>query len=168
MLIFLIGMMGSGKTTLGKQLAQELNYSFIDLDTYIEQQEHTSISEIFEKQGQDNFRKLERNALEVIAHEQTNAIIATGGGAPCFYNNIDFMNQHGTTVFLNVPIPEILKRLLSTDLTLRPLLSKKTEDEIFYFLNKTLNERMQFYSRAKYIVKSKHITVDQLKITLNN
>ncbi len=168
MLVFLIGMMGSGKTTLGKQLASELNYSFIDLDAYIEQQEHTSIAGIFEKHGQDKFRELERNALEAIAHEQSNAIIATGGGTPCFNNNIDFMNKHGISVFLHVPIQEILKRLLATDLTLRPLLSDKSADEIFCFLNKTLNERMQFYSCAKYIIKSECITVTQLKTTLNN
>jgi shikimate kinase len=168
MLIFLIGMMGSGKTTLGKQLASELSYPFIDLDEYIEQQEHSSVAGIFEKHGQDKFRELEHKALEAIVHKLNSAIIATGGGTPCFHNNIDFMNQHGTTVFLHVPIHEISKRLLATDLTIRPLLSEKSADEIFYFLNKTLNERMQFYSRAKHTVKSESIAVNELRVILNN
>jgi shikimate kinase len=168
MLIFLIGMMGSGKTTLGKQLAQQLGYAFIDLDAFIEQQENTTITIIFETQGQDKFRQLERKALETLVQANSKAVIATGGGAPCFFDNIDFMNRAGETVFLDVPIKQLAERLQATDLTLRPLLTGKPEQEIISYLSATLTHRKQFYERAKYKVQGGHITAQHLMQILNN
>lgn len=167
MLVFLIGMMGSGKTTLGQELAQQLSYTFIDLDAYIEQTEQASIASIFEEKGPEAFRVLERAALEAVVGSYTDAVIATGGGAPCFFDNMAYMDLHGDTVFLDVPAQEITKRLLATDLSKRPLLANKSESEIISFLSKTLAERMQFYERAKYRIYGEVISALQLKDVLN-
>lgn len=167
MLIFLIGMMGSGKTTLGRRLAQELGYTFIDLDAFIEQREKRSIASVFAEHGENAFREMERAALEAVVQEYKSAVIATGGGAPCFLDNISYMNQHGDTLFLSVPPEELSRRLLSADLSTRPLLAGKTADEIISFITKTLAHRVWFYQQAKYKVEGSDITVAQLRQRLN-
>ncbi|MEJ8801255.1 shikimate kinase [Pontibacter sp. H249] len=167
MLIFLLGMMGSGKTTLGRQLAQQLSYTFVDLDEYIEQREQKSIAAIFEELGEETFRKKERAALEALVQKFPSAVVATGGGAPCFFDNIKYMNRHGLTVFLAVPVSEISHRLLATNLSLRPLLANKSEAEINLFLAKTLANRNQFYEQAKYKLEGSAITVAQIIELLN-
>ena len=161
-------MMGSGKTTLGRQLAQQLGYTFVDLDAYIEQREQKSIAAIFEALGEEGFRKKERAALEAVVQEYTSAVVATGGGAPCFFDNINYMNQHGTTIFLAVPATEISQRLLATNLSLRPLLADKSEAEINSFLGKTLAHRIQFYEQAKHKLEGHAITVEQITELLNH
>ncbi|GAB3194144.1 shikimate kinase [Pontibacter aydingkolensis] len=168
MLIFLLGMMGSGKSTLGKQLAQQLGYTFVDLDDYIEQREQRTIAAIFEEQGETHFRELERAALQAVVQEYRQAVIATGGGTPCFFDNINYMNQHGETIFLAVPTREIARRLISTNLKIRPLLASKSSEEINLFLAKTLAHRIQFYEQAKYKMESSAISVDQLAQLLNH
>lgn len=168
MLIFLLGMMGSGKTTLGRQLAQQLGYTFVDLDEYIEQREQQTIAAIFGEQGEEAFRQKERAALEALVQEYTQAVVATGGGAPCFFDNISYMNQHGATIFLAVPTTEISRRLLATNLNLRPLLANKSEAEINLFLAKTLAYRNQFYEQAKYKLEGNAITVAHLAELLNH
>ncbi|HEY4650018.1 MAG TPA: shikimate kinase [Pontibacter sp.] len=152
MLIFLLGMMGSGKTTLGKELAQELGYTFLDLDAVVEQKAGRSIAELFATEGPQRFRELERDALQTIAASYTQAVVATGGGAPCFFDNMALMNAAGTTIFLDVPPEELAERLSQSDLTVRPLLAGKTQSELIPFVGKTLAERRQFYEQAKYIV----------------
>lgn len=99
--IFLTGYMGAGKTTLGKAFARKLNIPFIDLDWYIEERFHKTVGELFTERGEAGFRELERNMLHEVA-EFENVVISTGGGAPCFYDNMEFMNRTGKTVFLNV------------------------------------------------------------------
>lgn len=168
MRIFLIGMMGSGKTTLGRQLAAELHYPFVDLDAYLEQREGRNIAQLFEQEGQERFRELERGALEAVVQEYGQAVISTGGGAPCFFDNIGFMNRHGKTFFLDVPVEEISKRLLATDLQVRPLLAGKTEEEVKAFLLNTLSRRRQFYERAGTTVQGGDISVKLLQQLLNN
>lgn len=168
MLIFLIGMMGSGKTTLGRQLAEELGYTFLDLDACIEQQAGQSVTDIFAQQGQERFRELERQALEEVAAKYSAAVVATGGGTPCFFDNMAYMNRHGETVFLNTPISEITTRLLATNLATRPLLSGKSEAEIKAFLTQTFAQRQRFYSQAKHKTQSISITAAHLKQMLNH
>ena len=97
--IFLIGFMGSGKTTLGKALAQKLGVDFIDLDLYIETRYHKTVREIFAESGEERFRQIEKSLLHEVADFE-NVIIAAGGGTPCFFDNIDYMNGHGTCVYL--------------------------------------------------------------------
>lgn len=162
MLIFLLGMMGSGKTTLGKELAEKLNYSFVDLDAFIEEKEGKTIAEIFAQQGQQGFRKLEHQALQTIVTNYKQAVVATGGGAPCFFNNIQLMNQAGETIFLDVPIKMLAQRLSQSDLSTRPLLAGKTQSELISFLGKTLADRRQFYVQAKHLVAMPPYTINAL------
>lgn len=167
MLVFLIGMMGSGKTTLGSQLAERLNYAFVDLDEYLEKRVGRSIAQIFEQEGQERFRELEREALEAVVQEYEHAVISTGGGAPCFFDNIEFINRHGKSCFLDVPVEEIARRLLASDLRVRPLLAGKTEEEVKAFLAKTLSLRKQFYEQASIKLQGPAIAVKQLQHLLN-
>lgn len=167
MRIFLIGMMGSGKTTLGRQLAERLGYTFVDLDEYLVQQQGQSIANIFERQGQEHFRRLERQALEEVVQKYANAVISTGGGAPCFFNNIGFINQNGTSIYLNVPIKQLTQRLLTQGLHERPLLVGKSPAELNSFLTETLSHRKQFYERATYTVAGANATTESLLRLLN-
>lgn len=149
MKIYLIGLPGSGKTTLGKRVASELNVAFIDLDHEVEKVEGISVQEIFKSKGQDYFREAESRALKKLADSNFHFVLATGGGAPCFFNNMETMNQSGTTIFLDVPLEEILSRLSKTDLTIRPLFSGLDADEVKSKLLNLHLERLSFYSQAK-------------------
>lgn len=167
MLIFLIGMMGSGKTTLGRQLAQEPGYVFVDLDEYIVAQQGKSIAELFAQQGEAHFRELERKAVEELVWNQTRAVIATGGGTPCFFDTMDFINRHGRSVYLEVPVAVLAERLLAYGQAQRPLLAGKSEAELISFLTQTLDHRRQFYGRASHVLPAGEQTVQSLKKLLN-
>ena len=147
--IFLTGYMGAGKTTLGKAFARELNIPFIDLDWYIEERFHKTVGELFIERGETGFRELERNMLHEVA-EFENVVISTGGGAPCFYDNMDFMNRNGKTVFLNVH-PDVLFRRLRVAKQQRPILQGKQDDELKEFIIRALEKRTPFYSQAQYV-----------------
>lgn len=146
--IFLTGYMGAGKTTLGKAFARELNVSFIDLDWYIEERFHKSISELFNSRGEASFRELERNMLYEVA-EFDDVIISTGGGTPCFFENMSYMNSKGKTVFLDVH-PDVLFRRLSVAKQQRPILQNKTDEELHSFIVDGLSKRASFYSQAHF------------------
>ncbi|MEG1686065.1 MAG: shikimate kinase [Bacteroides sp.] len=150
--IFLIGYMGSGKTTLGKVLAKELKLSFVDLDWYIEERLHRSVQTLFAERGEESFRLLEQQMLREAA-EFENVVISTGGGAPCFFDNMQFMNEMGTTIFLNVSI-EVLFRRLKVAKYSRPLLKEKTDDELKAFISTALSQRLRYYSQAKYTMNA--------------
>ena len=123
---FLIGYMGSGKTTLGKILATHLNLAFIDLDTYIEQRYFKTITQLFEEKGEDEFRIIEQAALQEVSDFE-NIIISTGGGAPCFFNNMQLMNEKGITIFLNVTAEKLVENLKNAK-SVRPLLKDRSEE----------------------------------------
>ena len=146
--IFLTGYMGAGKTTLGKAFARELNVSFIDLDWYIEERFHKSIRELFIERGEASFRELERNMLHEVA-EFEDVIISTGGGTPCFFDNMELMNKHGYTVFLDVH-PDVLFNRLRVGTQQRPILRGKTDEELRIFIVEALEKRSPFYSQAHY------------------
>lgn len=146
--IFLTGYMGAGKTTLGKAFARKMNIPFIDLDWYIEERFHKSIRELFVERGEASFRELERNMLHEVA-EFENVIISTGGGTPCFFDNMDYMNGHGQTVFLDVH-PDILFKRLRVATQQRPILQGKTDEELRAFIVEALEKRAPFYSLASY------------------
>ena len=146
--IIIIGYMGAGKTTVGKCLAKELNMHFYDLDWYIESRMRKTVKQIFDEYGEDGFRKIEHNMLHEVA-EFENVIISCGGGTPCFFDNIEYMNQQGETVFLKAS-PEVLYGHLKMGKTVRPLLLNKTPEEVKIFINEQLEKRNPYYSQAKY------------------
>jgi len=150
--IFLIGYMGSGKTTLGKSLALELGLSFVDLDWYIEQSLYKTVGDIFKERGEEGFRLLEKQMLHEVA-EFENVVISTGGGTPCFFDNMQYMNSMGITVFLNVS-HEVLFRRLKVARQSRPLLHNKTDEELLEFIKGGVEGRMCHYSQAKYTLNA--------------
>lgn len=146
--IFLTGYMGAGKTTLGKAFARELDVPFIDLDWYIEERYHKSIRELFTERGEAAFRELERNMLHEVA-EFEDVVISTGGGTPCFFDNMEYMNAQGQTVFLDVH-PDILFRRLRVATQQRPILQGKTDEELHAFIREALEKRAPHYNKAAY------------------
>ena len=148
--IILIGYMGAGKTTVGKALAKELHMPFYDLDWYIESRMHKTVKAIFDEHGEAGFRKIEHNMLHEVA-EFEDIIISCGGGTPCFFDNIDYMNRQGETVYLKAT-PEVLYGHLKMGKTIRPLLLNKTADEVQVFIREQLAQREPYYSKAKHVL----------------
>lgn len=146
--VFLIGYMSSGKTTLGKAYSAATGLQFVDLDWYIEERMHKSISDLFAERGEDGFRLLEQKMLHE-AGEFENVLIACGGGTPCFFDNMDYMNHTGETVFLDV-CPEVLFRRLKIAKAKRPLLANKTDEELMQVITSALEKRLPYYSKAKW------------------
>ena len=167
--IFLTGYMGAGKTTLGKAFARQLGLTFIDLDWYIEERFHQSIPNLFRERGEDGFRQLERNMLHE-AGEFEDVVISTGGGTPCFFDNMDYLNRQGATVYLKAS-PDVLYKHLSMGRTVRPLLLNKTPEEVRQYITRQLAEREPYYTKAHYTIdvsvmddfKKIHFTTQQLK-----
>jgi len=149
--IFLIGYMGSGKTTVGQLLADELGFTFIDMDAHIEGKLFKSVSQIFADLGEQQFRQLERQSLHEIA-EIENVVIATGGGAPCFYDNMEYMNRQGITIYLKLSPVELAERLDSFRTNKRPLLADRKGEELQQFIAEGLATREPYYSQAAYSV----------------
>jgi shikimate kinase len=146
MKIFLIGMPGSGKSTLGKQLADKLTLQFVDLDDEIQKEAGKSIQEIFSQQGEDSFRQLESSLLNRWASSSKSFVMATGGGAPVFFDGISAINKTGLSIFLEVSIEEILQRLAT--LNDRPLLDSANDDEKRMKLSALLQKRLPIYQTA--------------------
>lgn len=146
--IFLTGYMGAGKTTLGKAFARELNVTFIDLDWYIEERFHKTVRELFAERGEAAFREIERTMLHEVS-EFEDVVIATGGGAPCFFDNMEYMNEHGQTVYLEVH-PDILFNRLQAAARQRPVLQGKTGEDLRVFIVENLEKRTPFYTQARY------------------
>jgi len=160
MRIYLIGYMGSGKSTLGKKLAKHAGLQFIDMDHYIEKRNCKTVPQLFEEYGEEGFRKRERKALEELS-EFTDVVIATGGGAPCFFDNIDLMNRTGKTIYLNVH-PKILAGRLLKSKTERPLIKGKSKEELMSFIDETLKKRNAFYVQAQYQVDRPNVNLDEV------
>lgn len=158
--IYLIGYMGSGKSTAGKELAAKLEHEFIDLDKFIERACSKTIPQIFSEQGEAEFRKIENNALKKIMDKE-NAVVACGGGTPCYYNNIELMNNTGITVYLKMSVDALMNRLSNAKED-RPLLKNKSPEEMRKFINRQLESREDFYHKAQYIVKGKSLNVNEL------
>ena len=146
--IILIGYMGAGKTTIGKALAKELNVPFYDLDWYITSRMRKTVAQIFEERGEEGFREIEKNMLHEVA-EFEDVIISCGGGTPCFFDNIDYMNQQAPVVYLKVE-PETLYMHLKMCKNDRPLLRGKSQEELITFIREQLKVREPFYTKARY------------------
>ncbi len=151
--------MGAGKTTLGKAIARESGLQFIDLDWYIEERFHKRISEIFAERGEDGFREIERRMLHEVA-EFEDVVISCGGGTPCFFDNMEYMNQQGETVYLKAE-PEVLRAHLNMGKSVRPLIQGKSQEELIEFIRESLVKREPFYSLAKHTVDIKVITLNE-------
>lgn len=165
MRIYLIGYMGSGKSHLGWKLSNHLGVQFVDMDHYIEERNCKTIPQIFAEEGEAEFRKKERKALNELS-EFTDIVIATGGGAPCFFDNIDLMNESGKTIYLNID-PKILADRLMKSKTERPLIKGKSRDELVAFIDETLKKRDAFYKQAKFQITEPDFDLDELKALIS-
>lgn len=171
--IFLLGYMGAGKTTLGKAFARALGLTFVDLDWYIEERYHKTVRQIFAERGEDGFRDLEKRMLHEVGDFE-NVVISVGGGTPCFFDNMDYMNQAGETVFLDVDVKVLFRRLKAAKQQ-RPLLADKNDEELTAFIVKALQKRLPFYTRAKHVFNGEQLedrnqikqSVERLKELLN-
>lgn len=153
--IFLIGYMGAGKTTLGKAFARAMGLTFVDLDWYIEERFHKSIRQLFAERGEEGFRELEKRMLHE-AGDFEDVVISVGGGTPCFFDNMEYMNEAGETVFLDVNL-QVLFRRLKVAKQQRPLLDGKTDEELKAFIQEALQKRLPFYTKAKHIFNGERL-----------
>ncbi len=156
--IYLIGYMGAGKTTVGKELAKRIGLSFIDLDNYIEARYHRTVGQLFQEKGEEGFRNIEGRMLREVATFE-DVLISTGGGAPCFTENMLFMNQTGTTVYLKVSVEELAKRLEVCKQT-RPILKGFSGEELRNFIDESLQKRESYYNQASLIFNAEVMLTD--------
>ncbi|MFV0392624.1 MAG: shikimate kinase [Paludibacteraceae bacterium] len=152
MRVFLIGYMGSGKTTIGKVVAKRLGLGFVDMDAHIENREHKSVAQIFCELGEAKFRELERKCLHEVS-EYDEVVISTGGGSPCYFDNMEVMNRQGISIYLNLSSEQLAKRLRTTNLLKRPILAQYKGKDLEKFISDTLEKREIFYGKA-------HLNVD--------
>lgn len=164
--VFLVGYMGVGKTTIGKLLSVELGVEFIDLDKYIEKRYRKSIKNIFDEKGEDGFRLIEREMLHEAGTFQ-NVLISTGGGAPCFFDNMDFMNQQGITVYIKASVEQLVSRLLASK-NERPLIKSKSPDELKEFITQHLAQRQCYYSESQLVYENKELVLIHVDETVRN
>ena len=164
--IFLIGYMGSGKTTVGRILARQYGIEHIDLDWRIEQRFHTKISDMFAEIGEDGFRRRERNMLQEIMGME-DVVVSLGGGTPCFFDNVEQMNSAGYTIYLQCNIDVLVERIMRSQAK-RPIVANKTKDELEVFVAEHLAEREKFYLKAQYVWNAVEMDLDKLKIALTD
>lgn len=157
--IFLVGYMGSGKTTIGRRLAEKMNMHFVDLDLFIENRYRKNVRDIFTEKGEASFREIENNALKEVACFE-NVLVSTGGGTPCFFNNMEFMNSVGTTIYLKVSEEELANRLNLAKQN-RPLIQNKTKEELMVYIHDSLIQRESFYNQSSITIGSCHLDTVQ-------
>lgn len=148
--IYLIGFMGSGKTTYGKRIARMMDYEFLDLDHWIEEKEKLSVSEIFSRHGENYFRKCETEAI-IRTKELEKYVISTGGGAPCYNKNMDLLKKLGLTVYLKLSPKALMSRLIVSHRE-RPLMAGKSEEEMLHTIESMLEDREPIYNQAEMII----------------
>jgi shikimate kinase len=160
MIIFLVGFMGSGKSTVGQRLARRLGYSFIDMDARLEGEYGMTINEIFEKLGEKAFREMESNLLKELVLLQ-DIVISTGGGLPCTGNNMDLINQKGVSIYLKMEPAALLSRL-SRGKKRRPLIRNLSRQELETFIHEKLREREPVYLKAHHTINGLDVKMDKL------
>ncbi len=166
MKIFLIGFMGSGKTYWGSRWAKQYDLPFFDLDKLVEQRENKTIEAIFEKEGEAYFRKLETDCLRTLPGNGS-FIMSCGGGAPCFNNNMQWMNAHGTTVYLSAA-PEVLCKRLMDEKDKRPLLKDIHPPQLLSFIEQKLKEREPVYRQANFILPAEQLNNNSLSALITH
>ena len=179
MIVFLIGFMGSGKSFYAKGLSDFLQIPFVDLDQFIEEGQGLSISEIFEKSGEPSFRAIENVAIKQVYVDLLSrntemqhgsnilGIISCGGGTPCFNENMEWMNAHGMTIWINPPEDIILERLIREKKT-RPLVATLSEDALREFIHRMLLGRKPYYEKAQIVISNPHISLDDFVKTIDH
>ncbi len=161
MKIFLIGFMGSGKTHWGKQLSKKLQIPFFDLDEQVVANEGMTINEIFEYKGEEYFRLLEKDTLHIITESHESFVMATGGGTPCYFKNLDYMNKSGTTVWMNTPIDLLFERLIREKKE-RPLLKDLDDDQVMAFIKKKYSDRKIYYEQANVKIDEDNKSLEKI------
>lgn len=159
--IFLTGYMGVGKTTIGNNLAKKLNFPFIDIDLLIEEYYKKKIANIFIEKGEKEFRKIEQKTLKKIIQWEKNLVVATGGGTPCFFQNMALMNISGITIYLKIAIELLIERLIKIKYG-RPLIRNKNIEEIKCFVNDNFVKRESFYKKASIICSIDKMTINDI------
>ncbi len=164
--IIIIGYMGAGKTTVGKSLSKNLGIPFYDLDWYIESRMRKTVPQIFAERGEEGFRQIEYNMLHEVA-EFEDVIISCGGGTPCFFDNMDYLNRMGETIYLKAT-PEVLYKHLKMGKVERPLLKNKTPEEMQAFIKEQLQKREPYYTKAKHTLDVNLLdTYEKIRISVN-
>ena len=165
--IIIIGYMGAGKTTVGKALSRALGIPFYDLDWYIESRMRKTVSQIFAEKGEEGFRRIEYNMLHEVA-EFENVIISCGGGTPCFFDNMDYLNGQGETIYLKAT-PEVLYKHLRMGKTERPLLKNKSPEELQRFITEQLQQREPYYAKSRHTLDVNLLdTYEKINISVAN
>jgi len=160
MIIFLIGFMGSGKSTLGKRLAKKMSWEFTDMDNVLEEQEGMTVAQIFEEKGEAYFREAESFLLQSL-DSSINRVVATGGGTPCHKNNMEVMNEKGVTVYLRMHECSLACRLEKAR-AVRPLIENLEASQLREFIRLKLDEREPFYNQAHCIIKGESVKPDHI------
>ena len=158
--IILIGFMGVGKTSIGKKLAKKLSLNFLDTDKWIEKQAGKTISEIFNENGENIFREWERKSIEQFRNEE-NIVISTGGGLPCFYDNMQVLNSIGTTIYLKSSAERITEQLKLSKIK-RPLIEGKSDQELENYIKNTVEEREKYYLQASHVLTPDRTILDSI------
>lgn len=166
--VFLVGLAGSGKSTLGQQLAKAMHLHFIDLDKAIEEKTGKSIPEIFARQGEGNFRVLEKETLHELIGEQGSFVMATGGGTPCYHFNMDAMNKHGVTIYLDVSPGDLALRVLDGGIENRPMFRSYDHQDLIQEIREMKERREPFYELAKIKIRDNQITPELIISYLNS
>lgn len=161
MKIFLIGFMGSGKTHWGRLLSQKLSIPFFDLDEQVAGHAGKSIPEIFQAEGEEHFRLMEKEVLHIITESHDSFVMACGGGSPCYFNNIDYMNQSGTTVWINTPLETLFDRLVK-EKEKRPLIKTLSDEQLHSFISKKFADRKIYYEQANIMVDEEPVELEKL------
>lgn len=165
--IFLVGLPGSGKSTFGRQLGSKAGLQFIDLDVEIEKRETYTIANVFATKGEDYFRVVENRVLKEIVQQPIPMVVATGGGTPCYFDAMHLMNAYGTTIYLNLEVDELVKRLQATPLGTRPLFKDLNKKQLHDKLRAMLVERVVFYNQAKFQI-TKEMGMNEILMMLNH
>jgi shikimate kinase len=157
MRIFLIGFMGSGKSTVGKRIALRLNYSFIDMDRVIENEAGMPINRIFDEKGEDEFRRMEHELVLKIS-KMKKVVVSTGGGVPCFFDNMEIINKNGISIYLKMTPEDLLRRLKGSKYE-RPLIRDLSTAELADYITEKLREREPYYLRSKHVVDGTELNI---------
>ena len=167
MRVFLVGFMASGKSSVGKKLAKKVDLPFVDLDDYIEEKYNTTIRLLIYEKGMDVFREIEKNSLDELIHKYEDVLISTGGGTPCYFDNMSLMNSKGKTIYLEVDIPTLVDRLMHSKKD-RPLIWGKTREDLTVYAKDLLSKRQPDYEKAQLTVKGKNLKLESLIELIKN